>query len=93
MNNSLLLGQYYPEQSLLHRLDPRIKIICLLSYFIALFLAKDKLTCILVSLFAILAILFSRIPLRSFLHTFRYIFQGEVKYKYLPYIRFLLKYK
>ena len=74
MNNSLLLGQYYPEQSLLHRLDPRIKIICLLSYFVAFFFAKDKLTCILVSLFAILAILFSRIPLRSFLHTFRYIF-------------------
>jgi energy-coupling factor transport system permease protein len=35
------LGQYFPGETVVHRLDPRTKLIFLLCYIVALFLAKD----------------------------------------------------
>ncbi|HAA34850.1 MAG TPA: transporter, partial [Firmicutes bacterium] len=37
---SVTLGHYLPGNSLLHRLDPRIKLLSLLILIIALFLVK-----------------------------------------------------
>ena len=34
------LGQYFPGNSLVHRLDPRTKLIAVVIYIVALFLAK-----------------------------------------------------
>ena len=36
----ITLGQYYPVDSLIHRLDPRTKLAGTLIYIIALFVAK-----------------------------------------------------
>ncbi|MDR0249644.1 MAG: energy-coupling factor transporter transmembrane protein EcfT [Oscillospiraceae bacterium] len=36
----ITLGQYFPGTSVVHRLDPRVKIILVVSYIAALFLAK-----------------------------------------------------
>jgi energy-coupling factor transport system permease protein len=38
MNNKISIGQYIPTNSILHRLDPRIKIISLVSMLVSLFL-------------------------------------------------------
>ena len=36
----ITLGQYFPGNSLVHRLDPRTKLIAVVIYIVALFLAK-----------------------------------------------------
>ncbi len=40
----ITLGQYFPGNSPVHKLDPRAKLICVLCYIVALFLAKWWLT-------------------------------------------------
>jgi energy-coupling factor transport system permease protein len=34
-------GQYYPSNSFVHKCDPRTKILFLIVYIVAIFLAKD----------------------------------------------------
>ncbi len=41
MLNNITLGQYYPVDSPVHRLDPRIKLILTIAYIVAVFLAKS----------------------------------------------------
>ena len=41
MLNNITLGQYYPVDSPVHRLDPRIKLILTVAYIVAVFLAKS----------------------------------------------------
>ena len=41
MLKDITLGQYFPGQSVIHRLDPRTKLVMLVVYIVALFLA-DK---------------------------------------------------
>ncbi len=41
MLRDITLGQYFPGESVIHRLDPRVKIILTFSYIILLFVAKD----------------------------------------------------
>ena len=40
----ITLGQYFPGNSFVHRLDPRTKILAVTLYIVALFLAKFFLT-------------------------------------------------
>ncbi|MDO4833608.1 MAG: energy-coupling factor transporter transmembrane component T [Bacillota bacterium] len=41
MIRDITLGQYYPGNSRIHRLDPRVKILATLLYIVALFVVKD----------------------------------------------------
>ena len=41
MFKSITLGQYYQTDSLLHRLDPRTKVVMTLGYIISLFLIRS----------------------------------------------------
>ena len=61
----ITLGQYFPGNSPLHRMDPRTKILGLMLDIVALFLAKSLLTYAL--LFAVLALMvrISRVPVKS----------------------------
>ena len=36
MIRDITIGQYYPAQSPIHRLDPRVKIVCTLIFLISL---------------------------------------------------------
>ncbi len=64
---NIALGQYYPTGSILHRLDPRMKVIMALLYIVATFLAKSDAAFALLLVGAIVLILVSRIPLRTVL--------------------------
>ncbi len=61
----ITLGQFFPGNSPLHRMDPRTKLIGIVLYIVALFMAKSILTYGI--MFAILAALIavSRVPLKS----------------------------
>ena len=41
MIRDITIGQYYPANSKLHRLDPRVKIVCTLIYLVSLFLFNE----------------------------------------------------
>ena len=57
MLNDVTFGQYYPAQSFAHRLDPRIKLLMLIAYIVALFIADTFYGLALCALFVIVAIL------------------------------------
>src|SRR5690625_8047623 len=67
MNNSLIIGQSVPTQSLIHRIDPRTKITIIFVYVIIVFFANNVLSYSLLTGFAILAILLTKIPIRLIL--------------------------
>ena len=67
MLKDITLGQYYPGETLVHRLDPRTKLILPLIYIAALFTAVVYAGYFLVLLFLAVSILVSRIRLRNIL--------------------------
>ena len=44
MLKDITLGQYFPGTSVIHRLDPRTKLLGVILYIVALFLAKSWIT-------------------------------------------------
>ncbi|MBR5701365.1 MAG: energy-coupling factor transporter transmembrane protein EcfT [Oscillospiraceae bacterium] len=67
MLKDITLGQYYPGDTLVHRLDPRTKLILTLIYIAALFTAVVYAGYALVFLFLAVSILISRIHIRNIL--------------------------
>ena len=63
MLTDIALGQYYPGNSLIHRLDPRTKILVTLFFIIAIFLAAGAVSYGILWGFVFLIILLSRLPL------------------------------
>ena len=70
----ITLGQYFPGTTIIHRLDPRVKIIGTIAYIVALFLAKWLVSyaIMLVLLAALIAV--SKIGLKSILRGMKPIF-------------------
>ena len=66
MLKDITLGQYFPGESTIHRLDPRTKLIALVVYIIALFSAGSWLSYGLVFLFLAACIAVSQIPVKAF---------------------------
>ena len=67
MLKDITLGQYFPGNSVIHRLDPRTKLIMLVVYIVALFLAKSWITYGIMLTFLVFAIKVSTIPVKSIL--------------------------
>ena len=65
MLKDITLGQYFPGTSPVHRLDPRTKLILLVAYIVALFVAVDWISYGLVLGFLVITIAISQIPLKS----------------------------
>lgn len=62
MLKDITLGQYYPTESVIHRLDPRVKLVATLMYIVSLFLFHDFVGFIVVTLFLIAIIRMSHVP-------------------------------
>ena len=62
MLKDITLGQYFPGHSVIHRLDPRTKLIMLVVYIVALFLAKSWASYALMLAFLVWVIQISTIP-------------------------------
>ena len=65
MLKDITLGQYFPGQSVIHRLDPRTKLVMLVVYIVALFLAESWVSYGLMFLFLASVIWLSTIPLKA----------------------------
>lgn len=68
---NIALGQYYPTESPMHRLDARMKVILTVLYIVSTFLCKNVLAFAALALSSLLLILLSRIPLRVVLRGIR----------------------
>ncbi len=64
MIRDITIGQYYPAESILHRLDPRVKLIGTLVFIVSLFLFDTFLGYILAGLFLYGAIKLSKVPFK-----------------------------
>ena len=64
-------GQYYPSNSILHRLDPRAKIIMTVLYIVCTFLCKSALSFLALLISALVLVLLSKIPLKTILRSIR----------------------
>ena len=62
MLTEITLGQYFPGNSLIHRLDPRTKILATIIYIIAIFFADTSLSYGILTAFAAGVIMISRLP-------------------------------
>ncbi len=67
MKMDIAFGQYCEGNSLLHRLDPRAKIIITILYIVAIFLAKNVFAFALLLLFTVALVLMSRLSVRVIL--------------------------
>ena len=65
MLKDITLGQYFPGDSVIHHLDPRTKLIMLVVYIMALFMAVSWVSYALMALFLIVVIKVSTIPPKS----------------------------
>ena len=67
MLKDITLGQYFPGDTIVHRLDPRTKLICVILFIVALFLAVNWTGYIIVIAATVLFMILSRIsPKRIF---------------------------
>lgn len=66
-------GQYYPVSSVVHRLDPRIKIVLLICYIVAVFIVKSFWGFALLGLFLLLSIFLAHVPLFSVIRSVKAI--------------------
>ena len=65
MLKDITLGQYFPGNSPIHRLDPRTKLLMLVVYIVALFTAKSWISYAVAFVFLAGCIRLSKIPLKS----------------------------
>ena len=61
---SIAFGQFYPADSVMHKLDPRMKIILAVIYIVASFVCTNIFSFGLLALSALVLILLSKIPVR-----------------------------
>ena len=73
MLNDVTFGQYYPTKSFVHNMDPRAKIVFIIAYIVAIFLADNFFALAAVTLFLIVAVLFSRVPFGRVLRSVKMI--------------------
>lgn len=74
MIRDITLGQYYPGESWVHRLDSRIKIIVTLAYIVALFIVPDFWGFLIAIAALAIVIAVSRVPLHFILKGLKPIF-------------------
>ncbi|MCR5338059.1 MAG: energy-coupling factor transporter transmembrane protein EcfT [Lachnospiraceae bacterium] len=69
MIREITIGQYYQADSVLHRLDPRVKLIATIIYIISLFLYREPVPFLLAGIFLAACVILSKVP-------FFYIIRG-----------------
>lgn len=73
MLNDVIFGQYYPAKSFVHRADPRIKLLALIAYIVALFVANNFYSLALGFIVLVITVIASRVPVGSVLRSVKAI--------------------
>jgi energy-coupling factor transport system permease protein len=67
VNSDITLGQYYEASSPIHRLDPRVKLLFVIAFLVASFLAKSVWSFVLLVAFIVVFVIISKVPLGTIL--------------------------
>ena len=73
MLNDVTFGQYYPAKSFVHNMDPRATLVLVIAYIVAIFLASNFYALAAVTLFLVIAVIFSRVPFGRVLRSVKMI--------------------
>ncbi len=71
MLSDITLGQFYPTESFVHKLDPRVKILLLIAFVTAVFLAGNLTALLMVLLYVALCSYMSRLPAKMLIRNVR----------------------
>ena len=71
MMNKLIFGRYMPGDSLIHRLDPRAKLLASFYFIGIIFLANNWETYLLLAFFTLLSVFLSKVDLKFFIRGIR----------------------
>lgn len=98
MLKDITLGQYFPGDTVAHRLDPRTKILLVTLYIIALFCAKSIVTYALLALVLAVCVRISKVGIRSLVRglkpvLFIIIFTGILNLFFTPGERYLVEWE
>ena len=74
MIRDITIGQYYPTESLIHKLDPRVKLFGTVLYIISLFIATNPAVYLVAAIFLFVCISISKVPVKYILRGLRSIF-------------------
>ena len=66
--DKLILGRYIPGNSVIHRLDPRSKLVAMFFFILLIFWANNLITNLLLFVFVFTLIFLSKVPLTFFLN-------------------------
>lgn len=69
MVNDVVFGQYYPAESFVHKMDPRVKLLFLIAFIVAIFIADTLYGMLLCLIFLMAAIIAARVPFGSVLRS------------------------
>ena len=69
----ITLGQYFPADSLLHRLDARVKIVLLVVFIVLIFCTFNYFSLVLCAASVLSVILLSKVPLKMYLKSLKVI--------------------
>ena len=64
MNSHFSFGQYYPADSIIHKMDPRCKLVLTIIYMVAIFLVKSYLGYVTTILLLLSTVFISKVPLK-----------------------------
>lgn len=71
MLKDITLGQFFPGNTIIHRLDPRAKLILMVLYIAAVFMAKNQWSFIAIIISAIALVIISKIPPKTVLKSMK----------------------
>jgi energy-coupling factor transport system permease protein len=63
MINSMIIGKYVPGDSVIHRMDPRAKLLLIFIYVFIVFLANNSITYAILTIFTFTLLALSRVPI------------------------------
>lgn len=96
MLSDITLGQYFPIDSPLHKLDPRTKILALILMIVAIFLSGSVITYGISAAFTLFILILSKVPVKLYFKSLKpiwfvviftailnlFLTQGEIVYIY-----------
>ncbi len=71
--DKVVFGQYYPTDSVIHRMDPRIKLLAIILYIVTVFFLVDYVMYAAIFLFVLTITFIAKIPFKVLLRTVRTI--------------------
>lgn len=69
----MTLGQYYPTNSVVHRADPRFKLVILILYIVTVFFCESFFSFAFMTVFVLITIFLSRVPLAKTLKSLKFV--------------------